>query len=207
MFHPPWASRQPQHNSGGSHWFPRHQLQLDQVDQLYQARQGGSETADLTGGSPSLEQSNRLTNFASAWRPDPLPCHGANPAMFGSMESSLGNSFISGSSGQIIQHYTSNGRQHKGRWMWDPYLLVSVHVIPYAAVRVPDEVSRNLLTYCRLLIREALCHCGEGWWEYNRLFHSQAVITPLVSWNTICPSLQAATLLGQHGTGGTFCTL
>ena len=42
--------------------------------------------------------------------------------------------------------------------------------LAYAALRTPDQATRNLLTYARLLMREALRHGGLGWLEYDRVF-------------------------------------
>ena len=46
----------------------------------------------------------------------------------------------------------------------------------YIAILTPDARTRELLAYCRLIIREALCHGGMGWQEYDRTFRRQAVI-------------------------------
>ena len=77
----------------------------------------------------------------------------------------------------------------------------------YIAVQTSDPLARDMLAYSRLLIREALRHGGSGWLEYDRVFHRQLIINPLLSWNTIDPGLQVATILGQRGSTGTFCTL
>lgn len=77
----------------------------------------------------------------------------------------------------------------------------------YVAVRTSDPITRDMLAYSRLLIREALRHGGNGWLEYDRVFRRQMAINPLLPWNTIEPGLQAATILGQRSTGGIFCTI
>ena len=46
----------------------------------------------------------------------------------------------------------------------------------YIAVLTPDARTRELLAYCRLIIREALRHRGMGWQEYDRTFRRQAAI-------------------------------
>ena len=80
--------------------------------------------------------------------------------------------------------------------------------ISYSAVRTSDPLTRNMLAYSHLIIREALCHGGSGWMEYNRVFRRQLAINPCMSWNTLEPGLQAATILGQsRPSAGTFCTL
>ena len=76
----------------------------------------------------------------------------------------------------------------------------------YVAVRTPDRLTRDMLAYSRILIREALRHGGSGWLEYDHVFRRQLAITPSMPWNTLEPSLQAATVLGQRTSSGTFCT-
>ena len=75
----------------------------------------------------------------------------------------------------------------------------------FLAVRSGDPQTRDLLAYCRLLIREALRHGGNGWQEYDRSFRRQAAIDPSMQWNTLQPGLQAATLVGSGGTPGVYC--
>ena len=65
---------------------------------------------------------------------------------------------------------------------------------------------RDMLTYCRLIIRDALRHGGQGWQEYNRKFRSQVTIEWPLWWNSLLPDLQASTTLGQHTTGGVHCS-
>ena len=72
----------------------------------------------------------------------------------------------------------------------------------------PDARTRELLAYCRLIIREALRHEGSGWQEYDRTFRRQAAIDSSLPWNVLVPGLQAATLLGSRGgLPGLFCAL
>ena len=78
--------------------------------------------------------------------------------------------------------------------------------ITNVAVRTSDSSTRDMLAYCRLLIREALRHGGNGWVEYDRVFRRQQSINPGHPWNTLDPGLQAATILGQR-MSGTFCTI
>ena len=77
----------------------------------------------------------------------------------------------------------------------------------YVAIRTPDALTRQMLAYARLIIREALRHGGGGWAEYDRVFRRQISINPALSWNTLEPSLQAATILGQRTSEGTLCTI
>ena len=46
----------------------------------------------------------------------------------------------------------------------------------YIAVLTPDTCIWELLAYCRLIIREALCYRGTGWQENERTFRRQAAI-------------------------------
>ena len=48
---------------------------------------------------------------------------------------------------------------------------------------------------------------GMGWMEYDRVFRRQLAINQSLSWNTLEPGLQAATILGQARSQGTFCSL
>lgn len=77
----------------------------------------------------------------------------------------------------------------------------------YAAIRTSDPLTRQMLAYSRLIIREALRHGGPGWLEYDRVFRRQLSINPALAWNTLEPSLQAATILGQRSFTGTLCSL
>ena len=77
----------------------------------------------------------------------------------------------------------------------------------YVAVRTSDPSTRDMLTYSRLLIREALRHGGSGWMKYDRVFRKQRSINPCLVWNTLEPALQAATMLGQSTSAGTYCTI
>ena len=79
--------------------------------------------------------------------------------------------------------------------------------LAYAALRTPDQATRNLLTYARLLMREALHHGGLGWLEYDRVFRQQAALDPTCQWNKLNASLFAATVLCSRSTPGTACSL
>ena len=60
----------------------------------------------------------------------------------------------------------------------------------YVAIRTPDQLTRKMLVYAWLIIREALKHGGPGWAEYDRVFRRQLSINPLLSWNTLEPRQQ-----------------
>lgn len=58
----------------------------------------------------------------------------------------------------------------------------------YMAVRTSDPVTRDmfsLLTYSCLIMREAMCHEGSGWLQYDRTFRRQISIDPSLQWNTL----------------------
>ena len=77
----------------------------------------------------------------------------------------------------------------------------------YMAVRTRDPQTREMLAYSCLVIREALCHGGNGWQEYDRSFCWQAAIDSSLPWNSLSPGLQASTLIGNRSGMGTFCTI
>lgn len=79
--------------------------------------------------------------------------------------------------------------------------------LAYVTVRATDSAVGDMLTYCRLIIREALRHGGRGWQDYDRTFRSQAAIDRSMRWNVILPELQACTILGQRSAGGMYCSL
>ena len=79
--------------------------------------------------------------------------------------------------------------------------------LTYLAVRTTDPLTRDQLTYARLLIRESLRHGGQGWLEYDRLFRQQVAIDQSLRWNTIHSGLQATTILGQRSGGGMACSI
>ena len=75
-------------------------------------------------------------------------------------------------------------------------------------MRTTDPTTRDQLAYARLIIREALCHGGVGWLDYDRAFRQQATVDPSLRWNTLLPGLLASTMLGcGTGQGALFCTL
>ena len=89
--------------------------------------------------------------------------------------------------------------------------------LAYAALRCPDQESRDRLEYARLIIREAQRQGGQVWLEYDKVFRQQAAIDPTLRWNSLQPAIQAATLFnsapaptssgGQAWNAGKFCTL
>ena len=79
--------------------------------------------------------------------------------------------------------------------------------LTYLAIFTADQATRERATYGLLVVREAMRHGGQGWLEYDRLFRQQAAINPNMQRNALQPELQAATILSQLASGGTFCTL
>ena len=77
----------------------------------------------------------------------------------------------------------------------------------YVAIRTTDPSTRDQLAYARLLIKEAQRHGGQGWLDYDRAFRQQVEGDASIRWNTLIPGLQAATILGQRSSQGSFCTL
>ena len=76
----------------------------------------------------------------------------------------------------------------------------------YMAVRTEDLRTRDMLAYCRLIIREAIRHGGSGWQEYDRTFRRQVAIDLHLAWHSLHPGLQAATVLsGRGAAGGSVC--
>ena len=79
--------------------------------------------------------------------------------------------------------------------------------LTYAAVKATDIQTRNLLTYGRLVIREAQRHSGPGWREYDRIFRQHAALSPSTVWHEINPSLHAATVLSYRAGPGRVCSI
>ena len=79
----------------------------------------------------------------------------------------------------------------------------------YMAVQTSDPHTRELLTYARLIIREALRVGGDGFLTYDRLFREHAAIDKgrTLNWSTLEPGLHQATFIRQAGDNGMTCTL
>ena len=69
-----------------------------------------------------------------------------------------------------------------------------------------DPVTRDMLAYSCLIIREALRHSDSGLLDYDLVFRRQVAIDPLLSLNVIEPSLQAMTIPSLRSGTATFCT-
>ena len=76
----------------------------------------------------------------------------------------------------------------------------------HVAIRTPNQLTHQMLAYARLIICEALRHGRVGWASMT-VFHRQVLINASLPWNTLEPSLQVATILGQRSSEGTFYSL
>ena len=78
----------------------------------------------------------------------------------------------------------------------------------YVAVRTKDSETRNMLSYARLIVREAQCHGGIGWLEYDKWFRQQpAALTTQHPWNELNASLHAATVMSLRSEDSKLCKL
>lgn len=73
--------------------------------------------------------------------------------------------------------------------------------LAYAAVRANDSMTRDMLTYARLVLGEAMAHGGIGWLEYDRAARQQRAINPSKPWNVLDTGLHSKLVLG-HGASG-----
>ena len=80
--------------------------------------------------------------------------------------------------------------------------------LAYIAVATPDKHTRDLLTYARLVMREALRTGGDGWAAYDRLFREHAALDKArrFDWTTLDSGLHQATFIRQAGPSGATCT-
>jgi hypothetical protein len=86
-------------------------------------------------------------------------------------------------------------RPHRLREIESP-LLWAFCFLAYIAVRTSDKETRDMLTYARLVIREAQCHGWAGWLEYDKWFRQQqAALSTPQPWNELNASLHAATVM------------
>ena len=104
-----------------------------------------------------------------------------------------------------LQHATGSSRPRL--WEVSSILTWTYFFLTYCAVRMDDVSLRGLLTYARLLLREARCQWGSGWIEYDRIFRQQVAADPTIPWNALNASLVASTFLGSHSEQGMFCNL
>ena len=80
--------------------------------------------------------------------------------------------------------------------------------LAYVAVRTKDLETRDMLTYARLVIREAQCHGGPGWLEYDKCFRQQqAALAIPHPWHELNASLHAATVMSLRSGTNRSCKL
>ena len=68
------------------------------------------------------------------------------------------------------------------------------------------EMTRQLLAYQTLIVREARRCGGNGWLAYDTYFRQQVAGDPSADWSSLNTSLYAVTFLAQGGRGGQSCT-
>ena len=104
------------------------------------------------------------------------------------------------------QHLCTGGARPRLREIDSPLTWASCF-LAYAAVCATDTQARNLLTYGRLVVREAQRHSGPGWLEYDRIFRQHAALSPSTVWHELNPSLHAATVLSYRVGPGAVCSV
>ena len=104
------------------------------------------------------------------------------------------------------QHALTGLPKPRLREVQSPLTWVS-SFLAYVAVLTPDPQTRDLLTYGRLVVREAQCHSGPGWSEYDKIFRQHAALDPSVKWNELNPSLHASTVLTYRSGPSQCCGL
>ena len=98
-------------------------------------------------------------------------------------------------------------RPHRLREIESPLTWIFCF-LAYAAVRTKDTETRDMLTYARLVIREAQCHGGPGWLEYDKWFRQQqAALAVPHSWHELNASLHAATVMSLRLGNSKACKL
>ena len=98
-------------------------------------------------------------------------------------------------------------RPHRWRDIDSPLMWVFCF-LAYVAVRTSDKETRDMLTYARLIIREAQCHGGMGWLEYDKWFRQQqAALSHQHPWNELNPSLHASTVMSLRSGEQRLCRL
>ena len=95
------------------------------------------------------------------------------------------------------QHVFTGAAKPRLRDVHSPLNWVSCF-LAYAEVRTPDPGTRKLLTYGRLVVREAQRHSGQGWLDYDKIFRQHAALDPGVLWQEINSSLHASTILSYR---------
>lgn len=102
---------------------------------------------------------------------------------------------------------TITSRPHRLREIDSPLTWVSCF-LAYLAVRTRDPETRDMMTYARLIIREAQCHSGPGWQEYDKWFRQQqAALAVPQPWHELNASLHAATVMSLRSGNNQPCRL
>ena len=73
--------------------------------------------------------------------------------------------------------------------------------LAYVAVRTDDSKTRDMLTYARLVLGEAMAHGGIGWLEYDRAARQQRALDPTKAWNVLDIGLHSKLILGHSASG------
>ena len=101
----------------------------------------------------------------------------------------------------------SASRPHRLREIDSPLTWVFCF-LAYVAVQTEDTGTRDMLTYARLVIREAQCHGGPGWLEYDKWFRQQqASLAVPQPWRELNASLHAATVMSLRSGSNRSCRL
>ena len=101
----------------------------------------------------------------------------------------------------------SASRPHRFREIDSPLTWVFCF-LAYVAVQTEDAMTRDMLTYARLVIREAQCHGGPGWLEYDKWFRQQqASLAVPHPWHELNASLHAATVMSLRSGLNRSCRL
>ena len=75
----------------------------------------------------------------------------------------------------------------------------------YASIQCRDPKFREILAHGCIVLQLAQRHGGTGWLEYDRIFRHQAASDTTIPWNTLNPSLMAATVLATSSRTGIIC--
>ena len=78
--------------------------------------------------------------------------------------------------------------------------------LAYVAIRTTDPMTRNMLTYARLVLREAARMGGRGWQAFDVIFRQNAAAASgRVDWTSLDPSLTASTFCRERDWSRLFC--
>ena len=77
--------------------------------------------------------------------------------------------------------------------------------LAFVAIRCWDPFTRDMLAYARLILREAMCHGGSGWLDYDRAARQQRAIDPAKPWNVLDPGLHSSFILSRSSAAAVKC--